>query len=160
LLGDFSSSLPMVLEIGEHFTLRDVLKSYETAALELQEHKHFDFSLLLEQGNVALDSNDRDAFGEVTSFAERLIDMTMEDRQPVIPLLVCVVKTHGRMTLPVIYARSRFSQRSIELFSENLLTVLDQVLSAVNTPVKELEISPELLTRLVCPVAAVSKRPA
>lgn len=148
LLGDFSSSLPMLLEIGEQFTLQDVLQSYETAMLDLQRHKHFDFSQLLGEGDVALDSNDRDAFGEVTNFAERLIDMSMEDRQPVASLLVCVVKTHGKMTLPVMYARSRFSKHSIELFVENLVLVLEQMLREVRTPVSELEISSELVKRL------------
>jgi polyketide synthase PksL len=148
LMGDFSSSLPMLVEIGGQSTLRDVLQGYETAALELQNHKHFDFALLLGEHIVALDSNDRDTFGEVTDFAERLIDMSMEDRQPVAPLLVCVVKTHGKLTLPVIYDRSRFSCRTVELFVESLVSVLDRMLEDTGTPVSELQISKELANRL------------
>ncbi len=158
VLGDFSSSVPLLLPIEPAFAWRDVLDAYARATLELQRHRHFDFSRLLRPGpegeapgmlgDVALDSNDRDAFGEVTAFAERLIDLRMEDRRPVAPLLVCLVKTHGRMTIPFMYDRSRFSRRSIGLFAENVLLLLDEMLRDGGAPIQAATVLPELARRL------------
>ncbi len=159
MLGDFSSSVPMILELDDGFTWREIFQSYEAAMIEIQRHRHFDFSVLLKgggeggtpglAGGVSLDSNDRDAFGEVTDFADRLIGLTMEGREPVVPLLVCVVKTHGRMTVPLIYDRKGVSRRSIELFAENMLALLSQMIRDASTPIRDLEIFPELAQRLV-----------
>jgi acyl transferase domain-containing protein/D-arabinose 1-dehydrogenase-like Zn-dependent alcohol dehydrogenase/acyl carrier protein/NAD(P)-dependent dehydrogenase (short-subunit alcohol dehydrogenase family)/SAM-dependent methyltransferase len=158
VLGDFSSSVPLLIPVEAAWSWRDVLDSYARATLELQRHRHFDFSRLLQPGadgeapgmlgDVALDSNDRDAFGEVTAFAERLIDLRMEDRRPVAPLLVCLVKTHGRMTIPFMYDRSRFSRRSVSLFAENVLLLLDEMLRDTGTPIDAATILPELARRL------------
>ena len=158
MFGDFSSSVPMILSIDGKSTWSDVLGAYEDAALDIQRRGHFDFSSILKIGDqgsgsglfadVAVDSNDRDTFGEVTPFAQRLIDLTMEGRPPVAPLLVCVVRTHGKLTVPILYDQSCFSLRSIELISESLISLLGQLQTDKGQTVQNASVKDELNTRL------------
>jgi polyketide synthase PksL len=74
--------------------------------------------------------------------------MTLEDRPPVAPLLVCLVKTNGRMSIPVMHDRRCFSRRTTELLVENLVAILERMLTDVATPLKVLHISVELISRL------------
>ena len=72
----------------------------------------------------------------------------MEDRRPVAPLLVCLVKTHGRMTLPFMYDRSRFSRQSISLLAENILILLDELIRDAGAAIGGATVLPELARRL------------
>jgi acyl transferase domain-containing protein/enoyl-CoA hydratase/carnithine racemase/aryl carrier-like protein len=164
LLGDFSASLPMMLELTPDFTWQAVLQCYQAAALEIQRHKRFDGVALLKrvsdsaQGNllsgIAVDSNDRDSFGVVTDFADKLIAIDMDEREAVAPLLVCLVKTHGVMTLPVIYDKSRFSSGVMRLFADTIVKWLECLLANPAMPISQLEVAPQLVNQLQCAVHA------
>ncbi|HVU24785.1 MAG TPA: SDR family NAD(P)-dependent oxidoreductase [Opitutus sp.] len=158
VLGDFSSSAPLVLALEEASTWREAFAAYASAMAELQQHRHFDFAALLATdpatgtpvpwGDVALDSNDRDAFGGVTAFAGRLIDIALDDRRPVAPLLVCIVKTAGRLTMPLIHDWGRLAPETVALLGDNLQRVLAGMLENPAARVGAMEILPELQRRL------------
>ena len=160
--GDFSSSVPIILDIQPHFNLKNVLQCYEQELLQVQKHKHLDFLALHASlshecqdmqdntllGSIALDSNDRDTFVDVTNFAERLIPMPLEDREPVAPLLVCLIKTHGSLSLSLVYNRNFFSPDLIQILADNLLDLLHSMVDQPDLKLDKIAIEEELVQRL------------
>ena len=160
-LGDFSSSAPLILDIAPDMTLGDVFACYDNAALRIQTHKHFDLSGLIDWlgqsgkwSGISIDSNDRDTLCEVTDFAGRMIDIPIEGRQPVGPLVICLVKTGGPPSVQLIYDKSMLSPRSVELFGEGLLDLLSSILKGSEQRITDLHVSPELRQRLAVGRAA------
>lgn len=156
VMGDFSSSLPMILEMTVKNTVREVLSAYQESMLEIQQYRHFNFFELLRElgdesgllGGISIDSTDRDTLGEATSFAERLLAIPMDERLPVAPLLVCLVKMQGKVSLPIMYDRRFFSAKTIDLLVENLLIVLKEILKTPEIKIAEITINSALKKRL------------
>jgi polyketide synthase PksL len=148
-------------------TLREVLECYEGASLELQTHKRFDLTEIVGQlavlekwSGLSIDSNDRDALCRVTDFANRLIDMPLEDREPVAPLVVCLVKTGGLLTLQLLHDKSLLSCRTIELFGQAMKELLVRMTNQSNLRIVDFEPTPELLQRINIPTPAGIRREA
>ncbi|MBI0459599.1 polyketide synthase, partial [Dickeya dianthicola] len=160
--GDFSSSVPLVLTLQPHFSLRQVWRIYDDALLQVQKYKHFDFVALHQQlapegldahdhtllGSLAVDSNDRDTLVEVTAFAQRLLPMSLEEREPVAPLLMGLLKTHGKLSLPFIYDRRYFSPDVIPLLADHLLVLLDMMVEQPELKVEDIPVPERLAERL------------
>jgi polyketide synthase PksL len=156
VFGDFSSSAPLILDIRSTMTFREALECYRGASLELQTHKRFDLVEIIRElggagrwSGVSIDSNDRDALCQVTDFAGRLIDIPLEDGEPVAPLVVCLVKTGGRLTLQLLHDTSLLSSRSIQLFSQALKELLALMTSESDLRIVDFQPPPELLQRLM-----------
>ncbi|NUA43754.1 Polyketide synthase PksM [Dickeya solani] len=160
--GDFSSSVPLVLTLHAHFSLRQVWRIYDEALLQVQKYKHFDFVALHQQlapegldahdhtllGSLSIDSNDRDTFVEVTTFAQRLLPMSLEEREPVAPLLIGLLKTHGKLSLPFMYDRSYFSPDVIQMLADHVLVLLDMMVEQPELTVDEIPVPTMLAERL------------
>ncbi|MEI7063625.1 SDR family NAD(P)-dependent oxidoreductase [Dickeya chrysanthemi] len=160
--GDFSSSLPLVLTLQPHFSLRQVWRIYDDAVLRLQKYKHVDFVALHQQlapegqdahdhtllGSLAVDSNDRDTFVEVTAFAHKLLPMVLEDREAVAPLWVGLLKTHGKLSLPFIYDRRYFSPEVISILADHVLVLLDLMVEQPDLTIDDIPVPEILLERL------------
>ncbi len=160
--GDFSSSVPLVLTLAPDFSLRQVWRIYEDALLQVQKYKHFDFVALHQQlapegqdahdhtllGSLAVDSNDRDTFVEVTAFAQRLLPMSLEEREPVAPLLMGLLKTHGKLSLPFVYDRRYFSPDLIQMLADHLLVLLEMMVEQPELKVDEIPVPEKLVERL------------
>ena len=156
IFGDFSSSAPLILNIQSTMTLRDVFDCYDRASLEIQTHKRFDFMEFIgwlgsseKWSGISIDSNDRDALCQVTDFADRMIDIPLADREPVAPLVVCLVKTGGQLTLQLVHDKALLSSRTIELFSEGMKELLVKMTNEPEFRVLDFQPPPELLQRLV-----------
>ncbi|WP_458789239.1 SDR family NAD(P)-dependent oxidoreductase [Adonisia turfae] len=156
VFGDFSSSAPLTLDIQSTMTLRDVFACYSQASLELQMHKRFDFMDVIGQlgssgkwSGISIDSNDRDALCQVTDFAERMIDMPLEERDPVGPLVVCLVKTAGQLTLQLLYDKSLLSSCTIELFGQAVKELLVKMTNEPELRILDFQPPPELMQRLL-----------
>ncbi len=160
--GDFSSSVPLVLTLQPHFTLRQVWRVYEDASLQVQKYKHFDFVALHQQlapaggqphehtllGSLSVDSNDRDSFVEVTAFAEKLLPMSLDEREPAAPLLMGLLKTRGELSLPFIYDRSYFSADLIRVLAEHVGCLLALMVEQPELKVEDIPIPEMLIERL------------
>ncbi|OKP52620.1 polyketide synthase [Serratia marcescens] len=168
VFGDFSSSVPLVLPLQPHFSLRQVWRIYEDALLQVQKYKHFDFVALHQQlapadsaahaspllGCLAVDSNDRDSLVEVTSFAQKLLPMALEEREPAAPLLMGLLKTNGVLSLPFVYDRSYFSPDLIQAFAEHVGVLLTLMAEQPELKVEDIPV-PDLLIDRLSPEAAV-----
>lgn len=160
--GDFSSSVPLVLTLQPHFSLRQVWRIYEEALLQVQKYKHFDFVALHQQlapegsdphehtllGSLSVDSNDRDSFVEVTTFAKKLLPMSLEEREPAAPLLMGLLKTHGELSLPFIYDRRYFSPDLIQVLAKHLGFLLALMVEQPELKVEEIPVPEMLIDRL------------
>ncbi|MEM0672018.1 SDR family NAD(P)-dependent oxidoreductase [Dickeya oryzae] len=160
--GDFSSSLPLVLTLQPHFSLRQVWRIYDDAVLRVQKYKHVDFVALHQQlapegqdahdhtllGSLAVDSNDRDTFVEVTAFAHKLLPMVLEEREAVAPLWVGLLKTHGKLSLPFIYDRRYFSPDVISILADHVLVLLDMMVEQPDLTIDDIPVPEILLERL------------
>ncbi|MGM3182114.1 SDR family NAD(P)-dependent oxidoreductase [Dickeya oryzae] len=161
--GDFSSSVPLVLTLQPHFSLRHVWRVYDEALLQVQQYKHFDFVALHQQlapeggdahdhtllGSLAVDSNDRDTFVDVTTFAQRLLPMSLDEREPVAPLWVGLLKTHGKLSLPFIYDRRHFSPDLISRLVDHVLVLLDMMVEQPELKVEDIPVPIMLAERLL-----------
>ncbi|MBL8214817.1 MAG: SDR family NAD(P)-dependent oxidoreductase, partial [Bryobacterales bacterium] len=155
VLGDFSSSAPLLLSIEPGMKIRQLFEAYQEALLAIQTHKRFDFVELIGRmagtetwSGISIDSNNRDSLCEVTDFASRLIDIPIEGREPVAPLVVCLVQTGGRLDLQLIYDRSRLSTRTMQLFAQAVNNLLPAMIADPDQPAGSLPVPQELLLRL------------
>ena len=155
VLGDFSSSAPLLLSIEPGMKIRQLFEAYQEALLAIQTHKRFDFVELIGRmagtetwSGISIDSNNRDSLCEVTDFASRLIDIPIEGREPVAPLVVCLVQTGGRLDLQLIYDRSRLSTRTMQLFAQAVNDLLPAMIADPDQPAGSLPVPQELLLRL------------
>jgi PfaD family protein len=157
VLGDFSSSAPLILGIEPAMTLGEVSELYNRAATDVQIHKRFDFlefirllSASKKWSGISIDSNDRDALCQVTDFAERLLDIPLEGRETVASVVVCLMKTGGRLALELSYDRSLLSRRTMELFGEAMKELLVRMTSDPEMRVLDFHPPSELRERLAC----------
>ncbi|PYD40062.1 polyketide synthase [Serratia plymuthica] len=160
--GDFSSSVPLVLTLQPHFNLQQVWHIYEDAILQVQKYKHFDFVALHQQlapsesaahehtllGSLAVDSNDRDSFVEVTAFARKLLPMSLEEREPAAPLLMGLLKTNGVLSLPFVYDRRYFSPDLIRVLAEHVGFLLTLMVEQPELKVEDIPVPEMLIDRL------------
>lgn len=166
VMGDFSSALPMMLDLDAASRVRDLFQAYDQAMTDIQRHKRCDVPELRRRlnsqqdagawGTVALDSNDRDSLLDVSGFAGRVIPLKPEDRVPVGQLLILVVKTDERLSLSYLYDTSRLSRKSMKLILAGMDSLLKQMIKKPNRRVRRLSIPEELKKRLVVGVFSES----
>jgi hypothetical protein len=161
--GDFSSSVPLVLTLQPHFSLRHVwvcmtkhcCKCSNISTLILL---HCINNSPLKGGmltttpcwaSLAVDSNDRDTFVDVTTFAQRLLPMSLDEREPVAPLWVGLLKTHGKLSLPFIYDRRHFSPDLISRLVDHVLVLLDMMVEQPELKVEDIPVPIMLAERLL-----------
>ncbi|AJQ95102.1 SDR family NAD(P)-dependent oxidoreductase [Gynuella sunshinyii] len=155
VMGDFASSLPLGVRVTADDCLSDVCASYQQAMQQLQQHRHVDFHALNEHvhgqmlsSGISIDSNDTDTFGGVTEFARRILPTEKLAREPVAPLLICILKSLGELSIPVIYDQSRFSEVTVQLLSNSVVSVLEQMVANPDTRVTAVQLPPALFERL------------
>lgn len=157
VMGDFSSSLPMLLNLNSSSSVQDVLNAYQQAMLDLQRHKRCNLPELRRRlgmhqhgviNAVAIDSNDRDSLVDTTGFVDRIIPIKPEGRDPVGQLLILVEKTDQQMSLSYLYDRNRFSARSMELIVEAMDALLVNMIENPQRLIRNLALPMGLRKRL------------
>ena len=162
LMGDFVSSLPLMLKLKPQCSIRDVFNCYEKALLEIQRYKRCntlelskwltpeggDFYDMRRFGNILVDSNDRDTLIDVTDFANKTVSTVMEDRDLLVPLMILLLKTNHKFTMFFIYDVRFFSRRTIQLFAENTISLLNVMIKNPELLIREVDILSELRNRL------------
>ncbi|MCS1417593.1 MAG: Polyketide synthase PksL [Verrucomicrobia subdivision 3 bacterium] len=150
-MGDYSSSLPICLQIEKSASLRSVLAQYARLLSDLQRCKR---SHLLELrrlcggrgpevmaadffGRIAVDSNDRDTLLPVTDFAQRMIPLSAEKREPVNDLVLFLVKTNQQLSATFMHDPRRLSEESARLLAAAVSSTVKQLLDNADLSVRE-----------------------
>ena len=163
VMGDFSSALPMILDINPGTRVSDLFQAYDQAMTDLQRHKRCNVPELLRSlnsqkgsnhdahnwGAVTIDSNDRDSLLDTSGFTDRVISLKPEDRDPPGQLLILVVKTDERLSLHYLYDTRCLTRKTMKLIVEGMDVLLKQILAAPECLIGELLIPKKLKKRLL-----------
>nr|ABM63530.1 BryD [Candidatus Endobugula sertula] len=162
MMGDFASTLPMILELQKHFSIRDVLFSYEKEMLDIQRYKWLDISELRKNiskngrnpydfnlfGNILIDSNDMNSLFKETNCSKEMVPVSMEINNILTDMAIFLMKKDDYSSLMFIYDAELFSSKTMRLFSENIRIIIDIILKNTDKPIEEIEILIELKNRL------------
>jgi len=171
IIGDFSSSLPVMLSVDPQGGFQAVFESYIRELSLLQKHRRFNLFALRNAlsghdtgvnsfGNIIVDSIDKSGFTDTSGFTDQLLMVNRNDLTTSMDLLVFINKDQQQCALSCLFKKSLFSDEVIGLLMqelENLLEVIatqtvtqlnSQLNSQPDLPIGDYQLNPELVSRL------------